>query len=172
MVSKLLPEEISDYAFPALGQLSLPARAFAVFFVIVLTFLVFFLRDARFVLSRQNRIRVAFRSFAGALACLLLYLAVYQRVVKNMPIGTRIVSVSVGFERTATAKQEYDGASDVWILQQIAAKEEGIQKVWTFTSICITRLSLFLSYMLTLLLLVLVCSLGVLYDSCGPGPDP
>jgi hypothetical protein len=80
---------------------------------------------------------------------LLVFVILNMAFVKHVWFGTveQEVFVSVGFERTALAKEHFsDQDSDLELLHRSGTDENIIEKLWTFRSIVLVRFLLWLSY--------------------------
>lgn len=174
LFSGILREDLASFTFPPLGQFTLTARVGALFLAAGVTFITFSLKDALFLRSRSRRTKALCWTFIGSFVALLMYLSAHHQFVREIPIPAEHATfqVSIGYERTEFAEKEFRNMDDWEMLRQRGTTEEEISRLWTSKSILISRLSLFISYQLTLLALVFMCSLGVLFDAYGTAPDP
>ena len=90
------------------------------------------------------------------------YFTLYLKFVKQLPVPSQSTTevVSVGYERTDFARKMGD-VSDVELLRQRSADEEEIQKLWTYKSIAVARILLWLSYTLSVVSFVCLFSIAV-----------
>ena len=158
----ILPESYRAYCFPPLGNVEGPARIATVALALAATYFAFF---ARATLAVRNRKRVAI-ALVFASVCICLYLALFLRFVRTIEIPSRdrSVQVSVGCERSDFAKANFVGESDWDLLRDRGTAEEEIWRLWTAKSLLISRLSLYITYLLVVLSLVTAFSWGVIYQ--------
>jgi hypothetical protein len=144
------------YLYPPLGDFQILATMLTILLLLFSTLLVYLWR-------RSGNLR------AWVPASLLLgmlfgsaTLALYVRYVRQVPIPSIgiDVTVSIGYQRTELALKTYPQWNDWQILHDRGPWEEQIQQMWTPTSIAIVRISLWLSYTITLGLMVAAASLG------------
>lgn len=162
-LSKLLPENISSYVFPPLGNVDAPARIGTFALALGTTYLAFFWRA---LLPRNNAKRVVV-AIALAFVFQCFYLLAYLRFVRTIDIPTRgtAVSVSVGYERTEFARRTFGGVSDWELLRQRGTNEEEIWGLWESRSLLLARGSLLLAYSGFVFCLVYGFSCGALYQA-------
>ena len=88
----------------------------------------------------------------GFLLSVCVWIALFTSDVRHiaLPSVDQEVAVSIGFERTPFALQEYPNETDWEMLHDRGPWEEQIQKLWTRPSIIVVRSLLWLSYTLTL----------------------
>lgn len=72
--------------------------------------------------------------------------------------------MSVGYDRTQFAKANFGSDSDEDMLRARGTDDEEIKKLWTYQSLAVARLALFISYCGFILGLVAVFSLGIVFD--------
>jgi hypothetical protein len=162
-LSKLLPEDISSYVFPPLGNVDAPARIGTFAVALATTYAAFFWRP----LVPKNSARRVVLAVAMAVVFHCAYLLVYFRFVRTVDIPSRgtAVSVSVGTSRTEFAIKTFGGVTDWELLRQRGADEEEIWRLWTARSLLRARACLLLTYSGFILCLVLSFSYGVLYQA-------
>jgi hypothetical protein len=161
-ISKLLPSDASAYAFPPLGDGEAIARIAAVLFAVAVTFGVFFWASRLSV----NIARVIAISFAISALSFCLYFGLHIGFVRRLDVPSQktTVYVSVGYERTEFAKANFKSATDEDLIRGRGMDDEQIRLLWTTKSLIIARLSLYVSYCVCILGLVLAFSTGVAHD--------
>lgn len=163
----MIGSDWSPYFFPPLPEF---LKTASVGLSLAITFLVYFLHPATFVDSKQGRIRAMGWMLGAALVGILLYLFAHSAFVRTIAAPGRDVSVVVGFERTQRAT-DVGGGSDWELLQKRGPVVEEVEELWTPRSVYTSRALLFISYLLFLLPLVCLFSLGVLYSVSGPASN-
>jgi hypothetical protein len=125
----------------------------------VATYVVYLLQGS----SERAKKTLAVSLWLSAFVGCALYLAVAIRFVRVVPIPTLQDSmmVSVGFERTPFA-QALGEPSDAELLRLRGPQEEEIQKLWTFRSLILARLALWMVYCGMISAFVGIFSLGAL----------
>jgi hypothetical protein len=162
LLSRLLPDDGRAYAFPPLGDIEGPARIGTVVLAIAFTYAAYF--------SRQPKIKMRIRRVSGLVAlaalCFLSYLILSVQFVRRIEIPSRGASVflSVGYDRTEFAIATFGPATDEEMLRQRGPDEEQTRRLWTPKSVAIVRLSLFGSYLGSILALVFAFSVGVVFQ--------
>ena len=161
-LSKLVPDAYAAYVFPPLGSVEGPARIGTFVFAWASTYFAFFARAGS--LSGDRKRIVAAMVFAFVFLC--VYFGIFLRFVRTIEIPTKNISVqvSVGYERTDFAKDNFGAASDWEILRTRGTDEEEIWKLWTTKSLLVCRLSLYIAYSIVVLSLVTAFSWGVIYQ--------
>jgi hypothetical protein len=156
-LSKFFPG--GAYIFPPLGDLEAPARIGALLLAFAATYAVYFIVKGGAVKPGRLIAMMVFVGFIGLLA----YLVLFERFVRaiNIPSMHETVYVTVGYERTAFATTNFDSAPDEELLRARGPDEEQLRILWTFKSLAIARLTLFLAYSVMLLALVAAFSVGV-----------
>lgn len=159
-LSKLLPENISTYIFPPLGNAEGPARIGTFALALATTYLTFFWKATP--LRNNSRRIVVTLMLAVVFYC--FYLLGYLRFVRTIDIPTRetTVSVTVGYQRTDFASKNFGSASDWELLRQRGTDEEQIWVLWTARSVVTARGVLLVAYSGFVLCLVAAFSWGVL----------
>jgi hypothetical protein len=162
LLTRLLPSGYSGYGFPPLGGADGPARVGTFVLALAMTYVAFFAQPKRNERNRRN-IVVA---ILMALIPLFLYVGLSLRFVRTIeiPSTNTSVQVSVGYERTKFAADNFTMSSDWEMLRARGTDEEEVWKLWTASSLITSRLSLYLAYSLFVLLLVAGFSWGVLLD--------
>jgi hypothetical protein len=161
-LSKLAPDAYAAYGFPPLGSLEGPARIGTFVFAWAATYFAFFARAGS---PSGDRKRIA-AAMVFAFVFLCLYFGLFLRFVRTIEIPAKNISVqvSVGYERTDFAKDNFGAASDWEILRARGTGEEEIWKLWTTKSLLVCRLSLYIAYSIVVLSLVAAFSWGVIYQ--------
>jgi hypothetical protein len=170
LLSKLIPSgHLSAYVFPPLGPIELLARIGVVIFALATTYGAFFVRSRT---NNDNTKRIVGGFILGFL-CFCVYLALSTRFVRviAIPSTNSSVQVSVGYERTDFAKENFANVSDWEMLRERGTDEEEIWRLWTVRSLLTVRVLLFVTYCLSILALVAAFGWGVLAQS-GERPEP
>jgi hypothetical protein len=147
------------YLYPPLGHVQPIALAGTLIFLLVVTLVVF--TSCRSAQQISPYVSVILASLIlGGMCC---FIGLYSSYVRRAPIRAEAVEVplSVGYERTDFAKQQYSQESDAEMLHDWGSSEEEIQKLWTKRSMAIIRGALWLSYTLILACVVAVVSVVV-----------
>ena len=168
ILSKIaLPEADLAYGFPPLGGIEDVARIFTVVLAFTATYFAFFVSATP---PARNRGRLAFAMILASLS-ICIYLAFFICFVRRIDIPTRGVSVevSIGWERTEFAKANFGEDSDFDLLRKRGVSDEEISRLWTKRSLVISRLGLYITYLLFILSLVSAFSWGVLDQSTAGG---
>jgi len=147
---------VADYLYPPLGDVEGLAVAATIGFLVATTFVVFACcQSAR----RIHAIGPAVLISGLALGvCALIVLHV--RFVRHIPVHSvnLDVPVSIGYQRSDLAIKVYPSDDDWKMLSDAGPREEQIQNLWTQYSIWVVRISLWLSYTLSLAcFLAVVC---------------
>lgn len=160
ILSGFLPSGYSAYGFPPLGDPEGLARLGTFALALAVTYLTFFTQRAHIT-----------RAIACAFIFFCLYLGLSFRFVRTIQIPTKntSVQVSVGYRRTSFANANFGTATDWEMLRDRGTTEEQIWKLWTTDSIIVSRLALFLSYLLCITFLIAAFSWGVLSECLGHG---
>jgi len=146
--------------FPPLGDQTLLAQFVAVLFGIAATFLMFLLKGtakARITRFIYGLVVVAVVGF-----CIYFWLQFRFVTTIDIPSASTQQTVSIGYQRTEFANQNFPNDTDSQMLQSRGFSEDEIANLWTRDSIYIARIALFLAFGATVLPLVCVGSLGVL----------
>jgi hypothetical protein len=162
ILSALMPPALAGYGFPPLGNAEPLARVGTIGCVLFASYFAFF---ARADSPRAARKRVT-RALIFAITFFVLYLAVFMRFVRTVDIPSKATSihVSVGFDRTAFAKQNFSSETDEQMLRARGPAEEEVRRLWTERSLVIVRLALFGLYTLALSGFVCSFSWGIIAD--------
>lgn len=166
VVGPLLASDWSFYFFPPLPEF---LKTATVVLSLATTFLVYFLHTAKFMDSKRGRVKALGWMFGAAVVGIVLYLFAHSAFVRT--IDGQATTVVVGYERTQFA-DDVGGGSDWDLLRKRGPVTEEIEKLWTPTSVYISRALLLLSYLLFLLPVVTLFSLGVLYSVSGVASNP
>lgn len=162
LLSKILSPAYAGYGYPPLGNVETLARIGTGLFAASCTYFAYFARTGSVEGARKG-VRNA---FVFAAVCFVIYLCFFIRFVRTVEIPTRgtSVQVSVGFERSEFAKQNFSSETDVEMLRYRGATEEEVARLWTAPSIVLVRVALFLFYTLVLCGFVCALSWGVVAD--------
>jgi len=154
VIVPFLSDSAPAYGFPPMGDVADFARLGLVCLAFLVTFLVYFWQGGKGAL-----VAAAIVSFM----CLCVYVALYPKFVLRIDIPSQqtAVHVSVGYERTAFAKATFGSDSDEDMLRARGTDDEEIKKLWTYQSLTVARLALFVSYCGFILGLVAVFSIGI-----------
>lgn len=136
------------------------AQFFLVVCGVAITYLMFLMKDVATI--RVKRTIKVF--FASAFIIFGVYFWLHFRFVRTIEIpsvGTEEI-VSVGYERSQSAKAIFDDESDFEMLHSRGFTEDEIRELWTPKSLCIARLLLFGCFAGFILPMVALASLGVL----------
>lgn len=161
-IPKLAPGSSTEYLLAPLGDIDNFVRSsFAVFCVAVTYFVHFFFQDQ----SHTGRKRaILFSLLIIPAFSLVLYIVFCLSFVRRVDIPAlgHSVFVSVGYQRSEFAKQNFGSMTDEEMLRQRGLGEEEVRKLWTQFSLVAVRVGLILSWYAFALSLVLGLSLGVL----------
>jgi hypothetical protein len=154
VVLPFLPDKASAFGFPPMGDVGGFAGLGLVCLALLVTYLVYFWRGGKWPLIAAAL--VAFLS-------LCVYVALYPRFVVRVDIPSlkTATRVSVGYERTPFATENFGSGSDEDMLRARGFDDEEIKKLWTYRSLTVARLALFASYCGFILGLVTTFSLGI-----------
>jgi|SRR5579862_8216784 len=172
LLSLLVHDSFGKYIFPPLGGFETVAGIVAFVLVVQSTFIVFFMQDGDFIQSKQRRNRGLLILLCGSVVALVTYLMFYTAFVCTTSVADKVVTNSIGFERTQFAQQTFGGVENCAMLKERGPYENQVRKLWTMRSIVIIRSGLLLAYLVCLLSTVGLTSLAILYDACGPAPNP
>ncbi|HZW93856.1 MAG TPA: hypothetical protein VFF64_12970 [Candidatus Eremiobacteraceae bacterium] len=162
-ISRVLPAGLGSYVFPPLGGVEEVARAALVAMALAATFGVYFWTSS----SAATEPRAVTVTLVVAAVLFLVYFGLHLRFVRRVDIpalGTGAY-VSIGYERTAFAKANFDSASDEDLLRSRGLDDEQVRLLWTTSSLIVARLLLYVAYCLCVLTLVVAFSLGVVCDA-------
>lgn len=168
--SSLFRPGISEYLFPPLGPTSQPiAKAATVSFALALTYIVYSFKESKHI-KRRGVGRVQLILLTLSILCFLLFLLSIFYFTRNVdiPAQNASVTISIGYERSGYAIENFSDRSDEDMLRSRGFGEEEIRRLWVPESIAIARTCLFGFYIGTLLPFVGIFSLGVLYDLVSP----
>ena len=163
LISKLVPEHFSSWLFPPLGSIDVPARIAAVVLGVLASYVPYVLTTARSANQPAKAVKIA-------VICIVLgfclYLGLWLRFVREIevPSSGSLITVSVGYARTPFALRTFGETNDWEILRQRGPEEEQIHRLWSFKSLLVARLSLWLAYSLIVTAVGVCFSYGVLRD--------
>jgi hypothetical protein len=157
VILPFLSDSAPAYGFPPLGDVGSLARWGLVCLAFLVTFLIYFWHGGKWPL-----VAAAFVSFV----CLCVYVALYPHFVLRIDVPSQktAIHVSVGYDRTQFAKANFGSDSDEDMLRGRGTEDEEIKKLWTYQSLAVARLALFVSYCGFILGLVAAFSLGMVFD--------
>jgi hypothetical protein len=140
LLSKALPAEVSQHIFPPLGQMESSARVGAVALALLATYVAFFLGSSNATIKVVLAASFAFVSFVA-------FLVLSSRLVRTIDVPSQGASltVSVGFERSDFAKNNFANDSDWEMPRHRGMSDEEIEKLWTPNSVIAGRLALWIS---------------------------
>lgn len=165
LLLSLLPiekvENISAYLFPPLGKYTYFPKILTIILIGLVTVVVFFQKE-RQVIKTSNKhanffVGNLFVIFIGLIS--FLYCVNSFVLVISSPNETRVLSK--GYERKANIDKTLTDEDLLW---DYGVDEDGVKKIWTNSSIIIARSILYLTYLLTILSIVALCSFAVLFD--------
>lgn len=161
-LSVLLPAKVEAAGFPPIGNVEGVARILSVVFALATTYGAFFYGVEH---PESNRKRV-YLAVLTALLPMVIYVCLSFRFVRTVEIPSMqtAVQVSVGWKRTEFAAENFEGEGDWELLRARGPSEEEIWRLWTPTSLIVSRLALYTSYLASLLTLVCAFSWGVFYE--------
>jgi hypothetical protein len=155
---------VADYLYPPLGDVEWIAVAATVGFLVATTYVVFTCCQST---RRVSAIVPAILMSGLALGvCALIILHVL--FVRHIPVPSvnLDVPVSIGYQRSDLAAKAYPQGDNDWkMLGDAGPREEQIQNLWTHRSIWVVRVSLWLSYTLSLACFLAVVSLAAYQHS-------
>jgi cellobiose-specific phosphotransferase system component IIC len=162
LLSKALPAEVSQHIFPPLGQMESSARVGAVAFALLATYVAFFLGSSNATIKVVLAASLAFVSFVA-------FLALSSRLVRTIDVPSQGASltVSVGFERSDFAKNNFANDSDWEMLRHRGMSDEEIEKLWTPNSVIAGRLALWISCVGFVVASVFALCFGVLSQTAA-----
>ena len=139
-----------------------------------MTLVVYRLQHSGFTKSRRRRLQALVGVAALAIFGACLYQVPRTLFVRTIdrPALKDTVTVTIGYDRTMFAHQNFAQNDDWEMLRQRGVTEDEIARLWTSQSIILARLALFATYLLVILSAVTFCSLEVLYGVIGPPTEP
>lgn len=170
---------VAEYLYPPLGDVELIAVAATVGFLFATTFVVFICCQS----ARRIPRSVPAIFLSGSALCMCALIVLHVLYVRHIPVASvnLDVPVSIGYQRTELASRVYPPSptapyapwSDWKMLNNAGPREEQIQNLWTRHSICVVRVSLWLSYTLALACFLALVSLAVYqHASEEPAGEP
>jgi hypothetical protein len=170
---------VAEYLYPPLGDVEFIAVAATVGFLFATTFVVFNCCQS----ARKIRRSVPAILLSGSALCMCALIVLHVLYVRHIPVASANldVPVSIGYQRTDLALRAYPPSptppyaqvSDWKMLHDAGPREEQIQNLWTRRSICVVRVSLWLSYTLALACFLALISLAVYqHASEEPAGEP
>jgi hypothetical protein len=156
--------------YPPLGDVQKPALLFTFVLLLLTPCLVFFCCSIETRISPIVCALLWGGSVLSVCALILLYVNFVRIVpIKNLNLD---VPVSIGYERTDLAREiyPYPKWNDLTMLKDAGPQEEQIQDLWTYRSIVVVRIFLWLFYNLALVFLLSGVCIGV-YQFAGENVD-
>jgi hypothetical protein len=152
---------LAGYLFPPLGDAQHLLLTLTVAILLVLTYVVFVCCRGVRKVPRKAFLALLGGMVLGPGALIPLYASFVRRV--EIPSVNEEAFVTIGYQQTDFAVQTYpQGKWTDWdMLQDRGPWEAQIQKLWTRRSISIVRVSLWVSYLMTLACLISIGSLAV-----------
>jgi hypothetical protein len=174
LTGELFPKDYASYLFPPLGPSEPLFRAAAIAFVVLTTLIVYFAKDKAFVISKRGRVNALAWLFLAVIIGFTSHMALNWRFVRSIPVPSTAehIVVSVGYERTSYAKDHFGDVTDWDLLRLRGPTEEEIWKLWTSSSILLSRAGLCISYLLFLICATAIGSLAIVFDKIGVAPSP
>jgi hypothetical protein len=169
VVIRIFSPPFAAYLYPPLGHVQPIAIAGTVIFLLLITVVVFVSCGS----AQRFRPVVPIILAGSFLLGMCFFIGLYGSYVRRAPIPAVNVEIplSVGYDRTEFAKQQYSEKTDAEMLHDWGSSEEEIQKLWTKRSMAIVRGSLWLSYTLTLACVLAVISIVVYQHAAEESPD-
>jgi hypothetical protein len=145
--------------YPPLGDFRTYAMAATVGLLLLTTFVVFSCCG----LAKRIHPCVPGILIAGFVLSVCTLIALYVPFVRRIPVPSEKleVPVSIGYQRTDFALQNYPQSNDWEMLHDRGPREEQIQMLWTLHSIVVVRVFLWLFHTLALTCFLSVASLAV-----------
>jgi len=162
LIPKVTPGTSTEYLLAPLGDLDNLARFSFAIFCLAVTYLVYFRYQGQSPTARKRTFLLCLMVIP--LSSLCLYFVFCDSYVRKVDIPTigRAAYVSVGYQRSEFANQNFASLTDEEMLRQRGLTEEEVRKLWTHMSLLAVRVILFFSWCGFLLPLILGLSLGVL----------
>jgi len=151
----------TEYLLAPLGDVDIVARILEAVLCVATTYLVFFFFRGQSPARRRRTLLLML--FIVPFLCACLYMVFCMSFVRtvNIPTLERSAYVSVGFQRTDFAKQNFASMSDEEMLRSRGLSDEEIRKLWTPLSLALARMSLFVTWSGITLSLICGLSLGL-----------
>jgi hypothetical protein len=153
---------IAALLFPPLGDVENVSRYVAVLLAFIATYLAFFRKGDDLTKIRRTLYAVAGLAFVLLCAYILVYSAFVRRI--DIPTRNASVLVSVGYQRSSFARNNFSATTDWELLRQRGFDDDQIEKLWTPKSVTTARFLLFFTYCGALISFVLMFSLGVIWQ--------
>ena len=152
----------TEYLLAPLGSADIIARVLLAVLCIAMTYLVYFFFQGQLKKARKRTLLLTL--FVIPFLCACLYVVFCMCFVRNIniPALERSAYVSVGFQRTAFAKQTFGSMTDEEMLRSRGFDDEEIRRLWTPLSLILARVALFVSWSGIGLSLICGLSLGLL----------
>jgi hypothetical protein len=157
---------VADYLYPPLGDVEWIAVAATVGFLAATTFVVFSCCQSAKRIHKSVPAILLSGLALGVCALIILHVLFVRHI--PVPSVNLDVPVSVGYQRSDLAAAAYPpdkGWNDWKMLGNAGPREEQIQNLWTHHSIWVVRVSLWLSYTLSLACFLAVMSLAAYQHS-------
>ncbi len=158
------------YLFPPLGGDSIEKFAIIGTVILSLSCTLFVYQKRKAFVSKLGLALL----LSGAALCITIQIMLYTAFVRDVQIPSKneVVTVSVGFARCPDNPSEYAKMSDEEMLKDAGPTESAIRHLFTLPSLLAVRALLYLSYLATILLVVMFASCAVLFsalDDLGRG---
>jgi len=168
LIALFVKSDWASYLFPPLGGIETFLKIATLILIVLLTLIIFFVKDVSLSKSKRGRLKVQVGLLLLSIFGLVSFGVLYLLVVEDLEIpGKGRISVSIGYDRTEFAKKNFEGETDKEMLEQRGLTDEEVFRLWTASSIIISRLALLISYWLFLLPAISVGSLSILFDKIG-----
>lgn len=166
-ISSLFDNNLKVLQFPPIGDYTIACKIMLGFILVATSLIILFLQNTRFVLNDSYRLKSLIVLFFIVLISFSLNTALSSAFVKRInPLENEYLLVSIGYEKTDFAKKNLLDYTDYEILEKVRGfTEADIQKVWTKTSLIITRLSLLLSYSLFFVSAISILCISILSNA-------
>ncbi|HEY6345052.1 MAG TPA: hypothetical protein VIY49_26445 [Bryobacteraceae bacterium] len=167
VVAAFFPPVLSAALFPPLGpgQFVIVAKLVVLIFGVAGTMIVYFAKDFSPLSAKGSRWGVLLGATVFSLVMFCVYGALWFRFVRIIDLGEGNDPdvISVGYERSAYANQNFPRETDWEMFKARLRTEEQINTLFTPTSVAASRAALFLAYALFWLAAVIMSSLPVLF---------
>lgn len=168
----LLPIEpltsLSGYLFPPLGSSTNLIRFMTVVLVGLITVVVFFQKERKVVKGNKGGANFFLAFFIITLISLISFSIFAQLFVIAIDSTQGAVYFTRGYDYNADIDTEVE---DKDLIKERGSGDNVSEEIWTRDSLFIARSVLYLSYLLTILSIVALCSFAVLFDLSAAVPD-
>jgi hypothetical protein len=157
------------YLFPPLGGEGIEgfAKVMTVIFSLCTTLLVYFTKNTFASHSGGRRKRILASVLVASVTFLAIHIMLHTVFVRDIYIPTQkqTVTVSVGRHRNAKNPKEYAQMSDEAMLRDAGPEEESIRRLFTMQSLLVSRVLLYVTYVVSVLCIVAFGSFSVLFTA-------